>query len=392
MSPKKPLRVLIQFPSPYLYGTERTILELFDTLRPQVKPHFLLSHSALRRRLPILEIVRKKRFVHSFLRDTNDWPVLGKPRSLPHLWAMLSAAFRFNWACLKNARRKDVIYLAGVHGLYYALLAAIIFRLQKKRVVLHFHELMIPWGPLNIALKLVAPLATDYVHFTQYSLEETLKVNTFLAGEKNVVLPPVVAVRTSAESDAEVQQFAGKCNLVFIGQIAPHKGIDLLIDAFETISSQYKDATLHVLGTCSEAYRKEFHERIQVLEEQGRLRFWGFRNDAHSFIKIATVFVQPTRPSIYHESFGRGVVEAMAMGVPSICFRSGALQELMVHESTGLVCEEESAQCLEESLRRLLDDPELRRHCSEGSAERYRLNYSTEKTKELWLQFFKEHP
>lgn len=383
-------RVLVPFPSPFLYGAERTVIETFDILRPEVEAHFLLSHSALRRNLPILGIVKEKKFSYSFLSDKHDWPVPRKANSLGHLWAMIRDLGKFNVDCLKNSRRKDAIYLQNVQMLYSALLVCIIFRLQRKKVIFHLHELMIPWTPYSAALKPLASLVTDFVHFTQYSRVETLKVNTFLKGRHNLVLAPAVQTRTDEKGDTEAQQFVGQRNIVFIGQVSSHKGVDLLIDAFETISANYEDAVLHIVGGCSEAYQEELHRRIEPLQQRGKIKHWGFRDDAHSFLKIATVFVQPTRPSVYHESFGRSVMEAMALGVPSVCFRSGALQELVVHERTGLICEEESASCLAANICRLLQDAEFRKNCAGNSLQRYRQNYSVEKVKELWLQFFKE--
>ena len=38
-----PCRVFVPFTTPFLYGMERAVIELFDALRPDVEPYFLHS-------------------------------------------------------------------------------------------------------------------------------------------------------------------------------------------------------------------------------------------------------------------------------------------------------------------------------------------------------------
>jgi glycosyltransferase involved in cell wall biosynthesis len=96
--------------------------------------------------------------------------------------------------------------------------------------------------------------------------------------------------------------------------------------------------------------------------------------------------VQPSPPSRFHESFGIGLVEAMSFGIPSVCFRSGAFEEIMIHEETGLICEDEQPQALAESIQRLLGDIDLRNYCGQQAFKRYHERYSQSLVKEKWLE------
>jgi len=93
-------------------------------------------------------------------------------------------------------------------------------------------------------------------------------------------------------------------------------------------------------------------------------------------------------PSLFAESFGRGVVEAMAAGVPSVCFRSGALPEHVIHEETGLICDQESSSCLAKQLSILLGDSSLRDNYAHRAHIRYENHYAPEKLKGRWVMFF----
>ena len=76
------VKVLVLLGSPFLYGMERSVIELFDKLRPEVEPHFVLTQTAFRQQLPILREIESRRLPHSFLPDKREWPRIGKPHSL----------------------------------------------------------------------------------------------------------------------------------------------------------------------------------------------------------------------------------------------------------------------------------------------------------------------
>ena len=78
----------------------------------------------------------------------------------------------------------------------------------------------------------------------------------------------------------------------------------------------------------------------------------------------------------------------MSQAAPTICFRSGGLQEMIVHAKTGLICEEETAECLARNICRLLDDPVLRDECAHAALRRYQELYSDARVREGWMALF----
>ena len=55
-------RVFIPLVTPFLYGMERAVIELFDALRPEVEPYFLQSNRIFERRPPIIEEMIRRGF------------------------------------------------------------------------------------------------------------------------------------------------------------------------------------------------------------------------------------------------------------------------------------------------------------------------------------------
>ncbi len=379
-----PVRVLIVFNSIALYGMERQVIELFDLLRPEVEPHFLLSYTTYRKQLPLLTEIERRGLEHSFFSDRTDWPKIGRPRSLRQAWQMAMAMIKGNRDVLRRALDCDAIYLpAWGYGLF-ALLAAPYARLTGKRVIYCFHDL--PHRRL-LRLRVLSPLVTDCVHHTRFGYDFTVRTNPYLARKKTLVCPTRTQAWRLCHPDPRVRaELEGKRNLLFIGQLTYIKGFDLLLEAFRSIAPEYPDAHLQVLGTSSD--ERQLRNTIASMALESRVHLWGYRDDVHDFLRLAYLYVQSSVPSRVQEAFGRGAVEAMSQGAPTICFRSGALQELVLHEKTGLLCEEETPECLARNIRRFLDDPEFRDVCGRAARHSFEERYADDPVRDRWLEFF----
>jgi glycosyltransferase involved in cell wall biosynthesis len=79
------------------------------------------------------------------------------------------------------------------------------------------------------------------------------------------------------------------------------------------------------------------------------------------------------------------MLEAMASGVPGVCFKSGALQEVVVDQQTGLVCDEETPGAFCRAIARFLDDIKFRDECGTRAKQRFQEHYSRSMIKRLWL-------
>lgn len=374
---KKP-HVFVMFGSPFLYGAERSMIEKFSLIKPDVDSVFLMTYTSKRLNLPNLRAVNEAGLEYEFMSDKRDWPRLGKPKSTKHILDMVKALFLGNLDVLKVSRNSNIIYIPSVFALFYCFLAILKFRFQQKRVVVAFHE--IPDTKFNFFYYLFDPLVTDYLHFSEYSAHCT----DFLSKSmKNSVVRNVTTLRANHQTMLSLP--SQEC-ILNIGQIRRSKGIIELIHAFEIISEKYPHLTLDLVGANIEAsISDEFFKKVSASD---RINYHGYLDNPHHLLVNCKIFVQPTLPSLYHESFGRGAVEAMAAGIPVICFKSGALPEHVIHEETGLVCEEENVECLAQAIDRLLSDRELYERCSQNAKARYEQFYSPDVLREMTIQFF----
>jgi glycosyltransferase involved in cell wall biosynthesis len=380
----KPRRVLILFNTVALYGMERSVIETFDLLRPEVEPHLLMSYTTKRENLPVLTEVKKRNLPHSFFSDWTSWPRIQKPKSWREVWPLFVTMLRGNRDVLKAARHHDVIYVPSIQYFYFAILAAFLYKLTRRKIIYSCHDLI---AHHSLPLKLAIPLLSVFRHNTRLSYDYFVRVAPDVAKKKNYIAPPYIDVPHGENGSSQpLEHLHDKRNILFLGQVAKHKGIGLLVDAFKLVACNYPDAVLHVVGGADPELILELQESLVATNLRDKVIFWGYRNDGHKFLAKAYVYVQPSPPSICNESFGRSAVEAMAAGVPTICFRSGALQEIILHEETGLLCDAESAIALAECLRRFLDAPAFTTHCGRAARARYKSHYAGATVKALWLR------
>ena len=151
--------------------------------------------------------------------------------------------------------------------------------------------------------------------------------------------------------------------LGFVGTLAPHKGCDVLVRAFETLPANL-DATLSIHGD-TKRY-PEFVEKLRGLAGgDGRVTFHGAfpREEVGKIFSGLDVLVVPSR---WYENAPGVIFEAFASGVPVVATDLGGISEFVRPGENGLLFALEDAEDLAYQLRRLAEEPGLLRRLEEG--------------------------
>lgn len=115
---------------------------------------------------------------------------------------------------------------------------------------------------------------------------------------------------------------------LFIGRIMKEKGIDELFKALEKVRKKNIKVICNLIGFYEENYR----ERIEQLENQGLIKYFGFQEDVRPYIKKSWAIIQPS----YHEGLSNVLLEASAAGRPVLASRIPGCQEAFEEEVTGI--------------------------------------------------------
>jgi len=156
---------------------------------------------------------------------------------------------------------------------------------------------------------------------------------------------------------ARTNQFTGALTVLAMGRMVDNKGFDLLIDAFGHVTSDHPLAELVIAGAGPISADLETQARRSGLGE--RVHFPGrlSADQVVAALASADIFVLPSRV----EPFGIVVIEAWRAGVPVIATSRGGPPEFVTDGVDGLQVDPLDPHAFAQALRRLLEDPELRR-------------------------------
>lgn len=159
------------------------------------------------------------------------------------------------------------------------------------------------------------------------------------------------------QTEARGAQDDGKTHLIFVGRIAPVKGLRLLIEALTRLD----DPDLHLTLVGDGPDRAVIEEAARPLGD--RVEFTGYLDQAAvaERLKSADIAVLP--------SFAEGVpvflMEAFASGLPVIATQVAGMSELVANGQSGLIVPPGDVEALTDAIRTLAADPARRRTMGE---------------------------
>jgi glycosyltransferase involved in cell wall biosynthesis len=163
----------------------------------------------------------------------------------------------------------------------------------------------------------------------------------------------------------------------FIGQIAPHKGIVDLIEVAIRIVRQNPAVFFDIIGGSRFTTDLEYSLRSRVASDNlsSNIIFHGYQNNCAEFLRYSTALVVP---SLCEEAAGNVVLEAKAVGVPSLVYPSGGLPEMITDSKTGWVCKSCTQEALHEKIQMIIDArcewEEIKECCLIESEQKFGMN------------------
>jgi glycosyltransferase involved in cell wall biosynthesis len=156
---------------------------------------------------------------------------------------------------------------------------------------------------------------------------------------------------------------------LFIGRVSPEKGADTLLKAWRQLP---KTHVLRIVGDGPSRQRLESEAKIDGLlnvEFMGRLP----HDQAIEAIKGARFVVFPSE---LYETFGLGIAEAFACGVPAVASRLGAMQEIVQEGQTGFLFQPGDSDDLARTVARAWGQPEQMRRLGVQARSEYEIKYT----------------
>ena len=146
---------------------------------------------------------------------------------------------------------------------------------------------------------------------------------------------------------------------VFVGRIVSDKGINELIKAFSQLqaveNNEPTGIKLLLVGGLENDLDPLNPETLAEINQNRDIISVGFQQDVRSFFAIADTLVFPS----YREGFPNVVMQAGAMGLPSIVSDINGCNEIIIEGENGLIIPSKNVEKLKEKMLTLAKDKNL---------------------------------
>ncbi len=158
-----------------------------------------------------------------------------------------------------------------------------------------------------------------------------------------------------------------------IGSVDARKGVDLFVEAAQTILAKPNDKDIRFVWVGAGGMREGMEQKIAKAGLQGKIIFTGERKNPYPYLKIFNIGLMTSRD----DPFPRSVMEMAAFGAPIICFREAGGAAEFVADDAGVVLDSLSAEDMAGALTRLMAEPDLSERFSIAGRRKAREEYNT---------------
>lgn len=171
---------------------------------------------------------------------------------------------------------------------------------------------------------------------------------------------------------------------IFVGRLVKDKGINELIAAFSMLSELKNNISLLLVGPFENDLDPLLPETLVNIEKNPDIYSVGYQNDVRPYFATADALVFPS----YREGFPNVVMQAGAMGLPSIVTDINGCNEIIIHRVNGLIIPSKNPEALAKAMRLLMQDRSLYQHLQGNARAQITTRYEQ---KQVWDALLAEY-
>lgn len=206
----------------------------------------------------------------------------------------------------------------------------------------------------HIMRRLFYPMADGFIHQTNM-VRDYLRKNEGVKSV-DVVIPNPLWMKTFPDRTPQ------EGRIIAVGRLAEQKNYEGMLRAFSYIAKRNQNCSLHIYGSGDAMTLREYANGLGV----GDLVFFeGNSENITECYKNAEVFIM----SSHGEGYPNALMEALAMGVPSVSYDcpAGGPSDMIQDGINGFLVNHEDEKMLADRVCQLLDDSDLRERFSQNA-------------------------
>lgn len=250
---------------------------------------------------------------------------------------------------------------------------------------------------LDFVEKLTYSCATN-VYPNSFGLEKIIIANNYCRPQKLKVLANgssngIDTTFFNPELISDEQKISLKKSLnikeddfvfIFVGRLVTDKGINELVKAFDTINKEDNKIKLLLVGPLESDLDPLSIDTESIIQNNDSIISVGYQNDVRPYFSISDVLTFPS----YREGFPNVVMQAGAMGLPSIVSDINGCNEIISEGKNGLIVPVKNIEELEKAMRKILKDLNFRKELQSNSRKMIVTNYEQ---KVVWDAILNEY-
>lgn len=185
---------------------------------------------------------------------------------------------------------------------------------------------------------------------------------------------------------AKAYQKEGTTTYCFVGRIVGDKGINELVSAFKRLHAEHPTTRLLLVGPFEDNLDPVSEETRATIEALSAIEAVGWQSDVRPFLAASDVFVFPS----YREGFPNVVMQAGALGLPSIVTDINGSNEIIRNGENGVIIPSKDEEALYQTLKDTLENPDkwktIAANARESIARRYEQQMLWKEIKKFYKQ------
>ncbi len=175
-------------------------------------------------------------------------------------------------------------------------------------------------------------------------------------------------------------------SFVFVGRLVGDKGINELVEAFSRLNKAHPETRLVLVGPEEKKIDPIHPEAAAEIDRNPAIDAVGQQKDVRPFFASADALVFPS----YREGFPNVVIEAGAMGLPSIVTDINGSREIIIDGENGMIIPSKNAEALYQAMKHFVENPEDVKRMAENARPLIASRYEQSYVRQCLKDFYKE--
>lgn len=173
---------------------------------------------------------------------------------------------------------------------------------------------------------------------------------------------------------------------IFVGRLVGDKGINELVEAFGRLNREYPATRLLLVGWREDELNPLSRATEEAIDGNAAIEYVGCQKDVRPWMSASDILVFPS----YREGFPNVVIEAGAMGLPSVVTDINGSNEIIINGENGIIVPPRDAESLYAAMKEMLVNPSERMRMASAARRLIAGRYEHTYVRECLGEFYRE--